>query len=71
MDQPLRPPKAERPSADRLADRLLDLGDAAGKFLDSWERWDSGEDASPFAYDRLRERALRLKQTLSRLGLKT
>lgn len=56
-------------SLEKLADDLMDLGDAAARFLESFERWDAGEDASPYAVDRLRERALMLKLRLKRLGL--
>lgn len=63
------PSRTELKSLGKVQDDLLELGDKAHKFLDAFERWSDGEEVSPFAYDRLRERALALKRELQRLGL--
>jgi hypothetical protein len=56
-------------AATKLNDDLLDLGTAASKVVESFERWDAGEDVSPYAWDRLREHMLVLKRGLKRLEL--
>lgn len=56
-------------SLEKLTDDLEELADAASGLLESFERWMAAEDASPYLLDRLRDRALRLRQQLNRLGL--
>lgn len=53
--------------ANKYADDLDELRRAAGQFLSAFERWERSEDVSPLAFDRLREKALGLRQELDRL----
>lgn len=59
----------ESAAVTKLNDDLLDLGTSASKVVESFERWDAGEDVSPYAWDRLREHMLALKRDLKRLEL--
>jgi hypothetical protein len=54
---------------EKLADNLVSLGDKAHRFLEAYERVEKAEDVSPYAYDRLRQRAFELRRELERLGL--
>lgn len=60
----------DRAALSKAQDDIAELGDKANRFLVAFERWSDGEEVSPFAYDRLRERALALKLELQRLGLR-